>query len=339
MVVAGHAALNYQPMNEGLRRWLVAFSNSGLGVRLFFVLSGYLITSLLLQEHAKRGTISLRAFYLRRVLRIFPAFYTFLLTLTVLSLWIPSGLTPSTWTASATFTWNYAHTWVNPPPEGTWNLGHFWTLALEEQFYLLWPLTLRLAGIRRALYIAVALVIWCPLARLGTYFLFPAERGYVVMMFHTGSDSIMVGCAAALLMQFAPVRKKFARVASAGAWVAVGWMGVLSPLSGEMIRGFPIFAGITLDALASAWIILWARHALPLGIEKLLGRGLLPALGTISYSLYLWQQLFLSPTGWLAAGRVLPACGAAVAAACLSYWLIEKPALRLKNRRATPLNN
>jgi peptidoglycan/LPS O-acetylase OafA/YrhL len=336
MVVAGHAAANYQPMDEGLRRWLVVFSNSGLGVRLFFVLSGYLITSLLLQEHAKRGTISLRAFYLRRVLRIFPAFYTFLFTLTVLSLWIPSGLTPSTWIASATFTWNYAHAWVTSPPEGTWNLGHFWTLALEEQFYLLWPLTLRLAGIRRALYIAIALVVWCPLARLGTYFLFPAERGYIVMMFHTGSDSIMVGCAAALLMQSASVREKFTRVASTGAWVAVCWMFVLSPLLGELIRGFPVVAGITVDALASAWIILWARQILPTGFGKLLGRGLLPALGTISYSLYLWQQIFLSPTGWLATGRWLSACGAAVAVACLSYWLIEKPALRLKNRRGAP---
>ena len=336
VVVAGHVASNYQPMEGELRRWLVVFTNSDLGVRLFFVLSGYLITSLLLQEHTARGTISLKAFYLRRVLRIFPAFYAYLLMLLVLSLWIPCGLTPSTWAASATFTWNYAHAWVNAPAEGTWNVGHFWTLALEEQFYLLWPITLRLAGLRRALYIAVGLVVWCPLARVGTYFLFPAERGYLEMMFHTGSDSIMVGCAAALLMQSASMRQKFARVASAGAWVAGCWMFVLSPLSGALLRGFPVVAGFTLDALAAAWIILWARQTLPTGFGKLLGSGLLPALGTISYSLYLWQQIFLSPTGWLATGRVLPACGAAVAVACLSYWLIEKPALRLKNRRGAP---
>ena len=109
MVLAGHSAQNYSPMAPSLRRWLTVFANSNGGVRLFFVLSGYLITQLLLQEFTRTGSIRLGRFYLRRALRIFPAFYAYLIAVAVVSFWDPQGVTVRTWLAAATFTWNYAH--------------------------------------------------------------------------------------------------------------------------------------------------------------------------------------------------------------------------------------
>jgi peptidoglycan/LPS O-acetylase OafA/YrhL len=336
LVVGGHIAQNYQPLGEEMRRWLVAFANPGVGVRIFFVLSGYLITHLLLKELAATKTISLASFYWRRALRIFPAFYVYLFALTLAQFRAPSGITPATWTAAATFSWNYSFFWVTPPPEGYWNLGHLWTLALEQQFYLAWPVTLFLCGPKKSLWITGLLIGWCPIARVATYFLFPAQRGMVVMMFHTGIDSLMAGCAAALLLRSGPPPVLLGKSGLTGAAAAGLWLGVLSPLAGEWLHGFPIVIGISLDALATAWVISWLHVGAPASVQSWLGRGVLPALGAISYSLYLWQQWFLSPAGFLSRGQVLPAVAGAVVAASFSYWLIEKPCLRFKVRLPQP---
>lgn len=336
LVVAGHIASNYQPLDEGLRRWFQAFANSSAGVRLFFVLSGYLITSLLLDEKAATGAISLRRFYWRRGLRIFPAFYVYLLAVTLLSLWRPSGVTGETFAAAATFTWNYSGFWMTPPPEGIWNLGHLWTLALEQQFYLVWPLVLVFGTPRQALVVAGLLMAWCPVARTATYYLFPLQRGLVGMMLHTAIDSLMAGCAAAILVHGETARAKLR--AAPGFWAAAAgvWLMLVSPVLGERLRGFPLVAGIALDAIAAGWVIAWLHHAPTPALQRVFGFGLLPALGLISYSLYIWQQVFLSPSGWLADSRILLPLAGALAAACASYWLVEKPALRLKSRRPAP---
>ena len=335
LVLAGHTAQNYQPLDEPVRRWLLAFANPGAGVRLFFVLSGYLITQLLLEEQAATATISLRRFYGRRILRIFPAFYAYLLAAFLVNAVRPGDLAPGAWIAAGTFTWNYAFLWTSAPPVIYWDLGHLWTLAVEQQFYLIWPLLLLWLGPRRGLWLAVALIAWCPLARVGTYFLFPAQRGYLGMMFHTAADSLMAGCVAAILVQSAPVRALLRRRGSV-TLLAVVWLLLISPVLGATLRGFPVVAGITLDAIAAGWLIAWVHHAPGRLAAAGLGRGVLPALGVISYSLYLWQQLFLSPTGWLASGKILLPWLAAITTATLSYRLVEKPALRLKSRLSRP---
>jgi peptidoglycan/LPS O-acetylase OafA/YrhL len=336
MVVAGHAAANYEPLAAGPRRWLTAFANSGGGVRLFFVLSGYLITKLLLDEGRRHGRISLSQFYRRRVVRIFPAYYAYLAALALWAWWRPIAIGWRSWVAAATFTWNYSSRWVPAGEGNVWDLGHTWTLAMEQQFYLLWPVALVLLGPRRALWAALALVVWCPLARVGSYFLFPDQRGALTLMFHTGSDSLMMGCAAALLL--APAGPGFPPewLRGRGAAVAAGsaaWLLLVSPVASELIRGFPVAAGYTLDAAAAAWIVAWADlHPSP-GASRLLSSRLLTGLGVLSYSLYLWQQPFLAPGGWLSHGRLILPLGGALAAAGLSLWLIERPCLRWQARR------
>jgi len=104
-----------------------------LGVRIFFVLSGFLITKLLLREHERTETISLRDFYIRRAYRIFPAAAVYLLVITIIY-W--HQLRWYSIAASALYVMNMQ----SYPP---WMLGHLWSLSIEEQFYLLWPFALK----------------------------------------------------------------------------------------------------------------------------------------------------------------------------------------------------
>ena len=330
LVLAGHAIAHIQPLSAEARQWLGAFLNAGTGVRLFFVLSGYLITLLLLDERSRTGAISLPSFYRRRALRIFPAFYFYLLALIALTWWLPTGINAGTFLAASTFTWNYSALWISAPPEGTWNLGHLWTLALEQQFYLFWPFVLIMAQPKRALWIALALAAWCPVARVITHVLTPDIRGYTGVMFHTAIDSLMLGCAAGLLSVSASFQLALRRRGVAGGIVAVFWLLLVSPILGLTVRGFPAALGYTCDALAAAWLIAWLHHQAPAGITRIVGSGLLPKLGVISYSLYLWQQLFFGPEGRLASGDVFTPLICAFAAAVASYHFIEKPFLRLR---------
>jgi peptidoglycan/LPS O-acetylase OafA/YrhL len=207
---------------------------------------------------------------------------------------------------------------------------------MEQQFYVVWPLLILLLRPPRALWAALALVVWCPLARVGSYWLFPGQRGALETMFHTGSDSLMMGCAAALLL--APDR-----TAAATGWLRIhgaplaaastAWLLMLSPLLGTLIRGFPAAAGDTADALAAAWVVAWADHHPSPGLSRWLGSGVLTGLGVLSYSLYLWQQPFLAPTGALSRGHLILPLAGALAAAALSLWLIERPWLRWRARR------
>lgn len=337
LVVAGHVAQNTAGIPTDARTWLMGLANASAGVRVFFVLSGYLITRLLLAEHDRSGRIDLRLFYARRVRRIFPAFYVYLAAVIILGLVTGIGLTPSAVLAAGTFTWNYGFLWVEVGAHAYWLLGHLWTLALEQQFYLFWPLILLLAGPRRAGILAGVLLLWCPLARVGSYVLFPEQRGYLGMMLHTGIDSIMAGCALALLVQQPRWRAWFEERGTTTAAFCATWLLVVSPLCSLTFRGFPLAVGYTLDAIAASAFI----GVIHLGQKNPLQQGLAAAplrwVGVISYSLYLWQQFMLTPDALTTPVRVIAAVALAFAAAAGSYYLVEKPFLRASvTLRPTP---
>ncbi|MGH9916936.1 MAG: acyltransferase family protein, partial [Pyrinomonadaceae bacterium] len=171
-------------------------------MKFFFLISGYLITLLLKKEWEREGWFSLRKFYFRRVLRIFPVFYSFIIVLTLL--WTAGLVTThaSTILSAALYVWNYSFIWFphNDPhlyaqiDQGFAIFAHFWTLSCEEQFYLLWPLTLYFFGFRKGSRIAVAVVLLLPVSRIVTYVLWPAARGQMMIMLHTTADPIMAGC-------------------------------------------------------------------------------------------------------------------------------------------------
>lgn len=338
MVVAGHALTNYPDLSAELQRWLVCFANPGMGVRLFFALSGYLITELLLRETESRGSVGLTAFYGRRARRILPAFYVFLGCVALWTLLVPAAgnIPGSAWLASGTFTWNYSFFVTDHGHANLWNLGHTWSLAVEAQFYLLWPALLIWLGPRRALIGALVLLALGPAIRVGSYIAFPAQRGYLGMMLHTGFDGILAGCASALLARRAAPLAFLRRHCTTGVMLAFTWILVLGPICLHEIRGFPIVAGFTVDAIAAAWLVAGLHLCPPVWATRVIGSGALPAIGVISYSLYLWQQIFLGPRAWIAEGRVLSPLVAAVAVACASYWLVERPFLRKRPGAPVP---
>jgi peptidoglycan/LPS O-acetylase OafA/YrhL len=333
LVLAGHITQNLSGIEPRVRLWLMAFANSSAGVRLFFVLSGYLITTLLAQEYQRSGTVSLRQFYWHRALRIFPAFYVYFITLAVIE-WFRGGKFQfPAFLAAGTFTWNYAAHALSADQSTYWNLGHLWTLALEQQFYLFWPLVLLALRPPRTLIFSGILLLWCPLARIATYILFPEQRGYVGMMFHTGIDSIMAGCAAALVVRSAGSRDWIARRARLLFWGAAVWLLVCSPILATIVRGSPIAIGFSIDAIAAACVIAVLHHSHAAPLRSWFEYGFLPSLGIISYSLYLWQQLFLGPDNLTQPINAVFGIVAATAIAFFSYTFVEKPALRWKNSR------
>lgn len=331
LVFMGHGSEAY--LSDPRAAWMAPFVNSSLGVRLFFVLSGYLITRLLMREQQDRGRIDLRAFYVRRFLRIWPAIYTYIAVIASLSAlgWI--SVSSGQLLAAATFSWNYAALWLHGVTgTGWWFLGHLWTLALEQQFYLFWPFLIVWCGWKNARRFAFVVPVLMPLIRVSIYFAFPDQRGYLGMMFHTAIDSILIGCAVALHQEH------IQRWLDSSSWIfaaALCFMFIISPLLGALISPYRITLGFGLDAICSGILILNAARGGPWA--RWLSSQPFVAIGTLSYGLYIWQQLFLTSLNTTFTGRFPVSAMAAITCAYLSYRFVEKPCLRLKNffHRAT----
>ncbi len=326
LVLAGHGSEAYLGHSRSI--WLAPLCNSSLGVRLFFVLSGFLITGLLVREHEKHGRISLRDFYVRRTLRIFPAFYLFLAVVAGLA---AMGAIETSWQqllAAGTYTWNYLGVWYREgPSDGAWFLGHLWTLSLEEQFYVFWPGLIMLTGWKAARWVCLFLPLLMPAIRIGWYFAFPEQRGLLGMMFHTGIDSILVGCAIALWRDQIPRRvveqRRFL-------FLAAIFVFVVSPVLAELVKPYRITVGFGLEAVGAAVLIL---HACRDGAwSRLLGWRPLALVGTWSYSLYLWQQLFLTPKNGTWSGDFPVSLLALTTCALVSFYCVEQPLLHFKRR-------
>jgi peptidoglycan/LPS O-acetylase OafA/YrhL len=313
----------------GWGRYLLRFGEIGnLGVRIFFVISGFLITSLLLAEQQRAGTISLSGFYLRRVFRIFPAAYTYIGAMLIADAVGAIVLLPGDALSASLFVANY-----HAPM--SWFLGHVWSLSVEEQFYFFWPLTLVLLGPRRAAVVGAAIIVASPFLRLACAHV-PALQPYVHLSFPTVADALMAGCLVALLRPALDESPGYLR------WLRSPWFFVV-PLVGAaaFVNGLDEpRLGVTLGpTVLNAAIVLsmerlrrWPQH----GGGWLLNLSPVRALGRISYSLYLWQEPFLNPHGgstWFT--RYPLNLILALAAALLSYNLIEQPFLRLRARLAT----
>ena len=156
------------------------------------VISGFLITHILLKELNATGTISLKRFYVRRAFRIFPPFYAYLAVAAALTLMGVFDGHLRAFIVAGTYTWNYLGV-------GSELLEHTWSLSLEEQFYLLWPAALVFLGTRKSIKLAVWVILLSPVSRVVTYYLAPLHRAQLNGMLHTGLDSIMFGCLLAML--------------------------------------------------------------------------------------------------------------------------------------------
>lgn len=295
-----------------------------LGVQVFFIISGFLITYLLLKELQASGTVSLKRFYFRRALRIFPPFYAYLAVgLALTSAGVFAGNSKA-FLVAATYTSNYLG-------GGSELLEHTWSLSLEEQFYLLWPAALLLLGTRRSSKLAVWVILLSPVSRIVTYYAMPHHRALLNGMLHTGLDSIMFGCLLALLWrnpQFNQFVQPFLRgpvTVFAGLFTLV-----LGPIIGSYFRGsYTLVIGFTLNAICLSQILIYVVRVPDSPLGRLLNTRVLRHLGVISYGLYLWQHMFTRPNSV----RLVPwNLLAILVCAELSHWLIERPSFWLRDR-------
>ena len=338
--------LNSSPGHGAWVTYLGVFLGNGdLGVLIFFVLSGFLITTLLLKEFHGTGTLNLGAFYLRRAFRIFPAFYAYLGV--VLFLWM-SGAIHLNWTeyvSAALFFQNYGTLLDRSHNLQDWFVGHTWSLSIEEQFYLLWPLAVLLIKPGRAKFLALGLIVLAPILRTSEYFLLPITRDHIPILLHTRMDSLMVGCFVALVHERKGFQEALHRCSR---WpfplAAALFTFVVSPLLASKMRGVYLLPlGWSLENASVAFLMLWAIKEHDGVVGRVLNSRLLVHVGLISYSLYLWQQLFLTafngtPTGYFPTNLLF-----AFLAAEVSFFLIERPALALRVRlllrkKAPPLS-
>jgi peptidoglycan/LPS O-acetylase OafA/YrhL len=266
--------------------------------------------------------------------RIFPPFYLYLGTIASL---VVVGSIRTTWPDvfyAGSFLWNYKGLWSTGTDNHSWYLGHFWSLCLEEQFYLLWPPILLLLGVQRACYAAVAMIMVAPLIRVATYFTYPPARGLIGMMLHTQGDAIMVGCLAAFWQNHAALERVLRRL-DHWLWpcLAAVFLFLVSRGLLLLLRGaYGITVGMTLNNCTVAFLLFWITRHPCSTLGKLLNSRLIMHLGVLSYSLYLWQQLFLAPFGttWMSMFPI--SVGMCMLAAECSYWFVERPCLRLRDR-------
>jgi peptidoglycan/LPS O-acetylase OafA/YrhL len=300
-----------------------------LGVLLFFVLSGFLITGLLHRERVAADRVDFRRFYTRRILRLAPALFLFLGTVTVLMRagWITD--VPRKEVFECLF---YARNIFGR----SLSLGHIWSLSLEEQFYLVWPLGFSLLPIRRSASIVtgicLAFAVWRGAAIAAD--LFSYEQGVYYMRPYFRFDSILIGASLVLwLASSARAKALLTRILSTVPTIVL-WGGLISwTMMGESVsRALYLSAQELLVTAVLSQIVLCKKTL----IAAFFRSRLLGYFGAISYSLYLWQQLFLvtSVPSWgrlrdLPLSIVIP-----IVIAAASYHFVEKPILGLKDRLA-----
>jgi peptidoglycan/LPS O-acetylase OafA/YrhL len=312
--------------------------NGALGVFIFFIISGYLITTLLLREQHKTGAISLRSFYLRRAFRILPPLYAYVLFLAVLGATrhLP-GMNRHEFIVALTLTRNYAR------HVDLWAMEHLWSLCIEEQFYVLWPATLVLCllhrrdapGRRRATQVALTVLIAEPFVRLICFRYLPAYHN--TGMFHMQADGLMFGVLGALQQGHTRFERIYTRV-TRWPWLLPALIFlVLNALTVRFQNYWDLPLGMTLNGfLVLMWLLWLVRN--PASLQgRILNQPVVAWIGRLSYSLYIWQTFFTHslnvevfgrdawwinfPTSWL---WIL---GAAV----VSFYGIERPALRLRD--------
>jgi len=294
-----------------------------LGVVVFFVISGFLITGLLLSEHAKLGQISLKLFYARRALRLFPAAYVYIACIALL--WIAGVVelqSRDLWHA-ATYTVNYL-------PGRSWEIGHLWSLSVEEQFYLLWPFAFLTLGPRRAIWVAAAVILLGPFARSAGWLFLKGSPYRELEMFPMVADSLATGCLLAKVSGWLEGQKWYLVFFKPGC--SLGLLAVILILNRYMGYTVVSVLGSSIINISLAILIHRSVCCSRDWIGKVLNLKGIAFVGVLSYSLYLWQQPFLNRNSHAWANAFPQNLVFAVAAALASYLFLEKPLLRLRHR-------
>lgn len=310
-----------------------------VGVDLFFVLSGFLITSLLLREHASTGRVDLRRFYVRRLWRLYPALVLVAGLVAAVLAFFPGvfGLEAAS-PAEALVALLYGMSWWSglELPGGPYLLGLTWSLSVEEHFYLLWPLVL-LAVLRRGgrvlAVVGVAVV----------------ANAYTAVLWHLGADTdrlyymadarfaqMLTGCALAAAVFARPDLGRLRPAVSGGAASVCALAIAVVALTGSRHDGWYWSGGMQLVGVAAAVVIGHLAVHRDSRMSALLRWGPLPTLGVWSYGIYLWHLPLIRLAQPVLGETLLVAALAALAAvpvAAASYRFVEQPLQRRRTLR------
>ena len=305
-----------------------------LGVDIFFVISGFLITSLLEEEQQQKGQISVRDFYTRRALRLSPAVAAVLIFTCLVAAILGSFSALGVTAFRLLSTIGYFTNWQRylEPQARDWFLGHFWSLSIEEQFYLVWPVTLIVLNRVRAGRGATLLLL---LAGISTSCLLKAwlyTHGATEERLFYGSDTradaLLIGCLLSLMLKW---RHLTWLSGQALRWLARISSFILTSLA--LVGGglsFFYFGGFTLVALASGLLVLRSIANPPalLTVPPLLW------IGKRAYGLYIWHYpIFLLCSRYIPKPlNTFAAILMTFAVALVSYRYIESPFLRIKRK-------
>jgi peptidoglycan/LPS O-acetylase OafA/YrhL len=302
------------------------FNPGFCGVNLFFVLSGFLITHRLMTDYSDGKRIQFRKFYIRRVFRILPPAFAYLICIFLLGIW---GAIPR-WDkgilGAALFLRNYTAA-PQTVEAASWFTGHFWSLAVEEHFYLFWPLALYLAGRRRARWVAISGILLCSGWRYVAWNYGITAGLDVPFYFRTDTrfDAVLVGSLLGLLYSEQRTRTVLEKLVTKrdttvllALYIWVLWR-MFRPAD---LKELLLVAGLL--AVTALHPRTWLGRVLNLGPICWIGR--------MSYSLYIWQELFLTPVR----GRPLGLLNtfpfnivATFIMAALSFYLLEVPMIKM----------
>lgn len=298
---------------------LLEFHN--YAVQIFFVLSGFLITKLFISEERKYGDINLYNFYIRRIFRIIPAYYIFLTVVLIADRLSPHpGISWHVWLKAYLFLMNFGF-W------GTaWYVGHSWSLSVEEQYYLIWPAVYKR---KRLLWIAIVFVCIAPVFRIISY---RYPNLIYNFSFLVNADAIFWGALFAMYFD-KPIFGKLLKYAK---WIFAITLLLLIP-ERFSVPGTGIFTVPLVKTFFSLSLIILMHYSLnkESRMYAFFNNRFLLFLGVLSYSIYLWQQVFYAsysifgdsivttfPINWIVIFLV----------AYINHRFIEKPFIGLRKR-------
>ncbi len=308
-----------------------------LGVMIFFVLSGFLITSMLLKEHRKSGSISLRNFYRRRAYRIFPTFYTCWILTTIVECLVHQYRWKTS-VVSFFYLMDYGRALFPLPMRPYLHLWISWSLAIEEKFYLLWPLLLllllkhRSTIIRTMCLIIMGLWIYRAILFLG----FHVSWEYLYSAFEMRADALLTGCLLSILAERDATRTLFSRALR---WQ---WLAAIPALALALIVIFPasspslslLFWTLEPPIIAVSLIqfVYWGGKS-----WSICGSAVVRFIARISYALYLYHPL----ASQIIYSLHIPHLGYSsfaltLAMSTASYYFIERPFMRMRDRGKHP---
>ena len=312
------------------------FEAGFMGVDIFFVLSGFLITSLLMKDRSTNQKNLFKRFYRRRALRLLPALYALLIADFFVSRWenFPGDIQwRTTWHAILFLNnWNI----VNNFGEAQNDLGHLWSLGIEEQFYLIWPLTIwLLAKLKIPSKMMIPLILFASLVvMVHRTSLWNDGTSWIILYIRTDTrlDSLLIGAMFAYVYRHFQVPSKILNPAATLSFLGLVYIKYVldkSPFIFEM--------GWTIIALFAGFIILSVAEGV-FFIQKVFTWRPLTMIGKVSYGLYLWHMpIFLLFGRHVTSGsrplRLLIGIILASAVTSLSWFFIEKPFLNLKDPR------